>query len=152
MKTLEVNTPVGTMTLMEENGALCRVCFGKIPGDAEETPLLCQAAAELEEYFRGERKTFSVPLAPQGTPFQQKCWEALRHIPYGETRSYAFQAQMIGQPKACRAVGMANNKNPLPVFIPCHRVVGKDGSLTGYAGGLEIKKILLQIECGKENI
>ena len=148
---LTVQSPIGPLTLTEEDGVLVQLCFADL-GAQEETPLLHQAAQELEEYFRGERREFTVPLSPKGTPFQRKCWDALLQIPYGETRSYAFQAQMIGQPRACRAVGMANHRNPLPVLIPCHRVVGKNGSLTGYAGGLNRKKRLLQIESGKESL
>ena len=110
------------------------------------TPLLRQAAAELREYFEGERKIFTIPLAPKGTPFQQRVWAALREIPYGATRSYKELAIAVGNEKACRAVGMANNRNPLPIFIPCHRVVGSDGKLVGYAGGLDAKKHLLELE------
>lgn len=141
-------TPIGPLTLVEEDGALIRVCFGMFDEEAQwmQTPLLHQGFEELEEYFRGERKQFSVPLRPQGTPFQLHCWEALVRIPYGETRTYAQQAQAIGNPRACRAVGMANHRNPLPVFIPCHRVIGSGGTLTGYAGGLSIKETLLRIE------
>ena len=145
---LSRETPIGPLTLVEEDGALIRVCFGLFEEKAQwmQTPLLHQAFAELEEYFRGERKQFSVPLRPQGTPFQLHCWEALVRIPYGETRTYAQQAQAIDNPRACRAVGMANHRNPLPVFIPCHRVIGSGGTLTGYAGGLSIKETLLRIE------
>ena len=143
-----METPIGALTLVEEDGALAEVRFGKRCDDGEisDTPLLQQAARELGEYFSGQRKAFTVPLAPKGTPFQQKCWQALLQIPYGQTRTYGQQAAMIGNPKACRAVGMGNNRNPLPIFIPCHRVVGANGALTGYAGGLNIKEKLLQIE------
>ena len=134
------------LTLVEEDGALIRVDFGTHAGESAETPLLRQAVKELEEYFRGERKAFSIPLRPEGTPFQKRCWDALCRIPYGETRTYGQQAAMIGQPKASRAVGMGNHHNPLPIFIPCHRVIGQNGSLTGYAGGLQIKETLLNIE------
>ena len=143
-----METPIGALTLVEEDGALAEVRFGKRCDDGEisDTPLLQQAVRELSEYFSGQRKAFTVPLAPKGTPFQQKCWQALLQIPYGQTRTYGQQAAMIGNPKACRAVGMGNNRNPLPIFIPCHRVVGANGALTGYAGGLNIKEKLLQIE------
>ena len=143
-----METPIGALTLVEEDGALAEVRFGKRCDDGEisDTPLLQQAVRELGEYFSGQRKAFTVPLAPKGTPFQQKCWQALLQIPYGQTRTYGQQAAMIGNPKACRAVGMGNNRNPLPIFIPCHRVVGANGALTGYAGGLNIKEKLLQIE------
>lgn len=145
---LVMESPVRTLTLVEEDGALTEVRFGlDVRKEClQSTPLLRQAEAELNEYFSGERKTFTVPLRPQGTPFQLKCWNALLQIPYGETRTYGQQAAMIGQPKACRAVGMGNHRNPLSIFIPCHRVVGKDGTLTGYGGGIDIKEKLLQLE------
>ena len=143
-----MDSPIGLLTLVEEDGALCEVRFGddRMGLTVCETLVLKQAAEELGEYFAGERKCFTVPLAPKGTPFQQKCWQALLQIPYGETRTYGQQAALIGQPKACRAVGMGNHRNPLPIFIPCHRVIGKNGTLTGYAGGLDIKEKLLQTE------
>ena len=112
----------------------------------EPTPVLQEAARQLGEYFDGTRKVFDLPLQPRGTAFQQSVWRALCDIPYGQTRSYARLAEQIGRPKACRAVGMANHKNPIPILIPCHRVVGADGSLTGYAGGLAMKKALLDLE------
>ena len=145
---LLMSSPVGMLTLIEEEQALTEVRFGANVRDAllNDTPLLMQASRELEEYFRGERKAFTVPLSPRGTAFQKRCWEALCRIPYGETRTYAQQAAMIGNSKACRAVGMSNHRNPLPIFIPCHRVIGKNGTLTGYAGGLTIKETLLNIE------
>lgn len=110
------------------------------------TAIMDKAFLEIKEYLEGKRKTFDVPLAPKGTAFQQKVWNALRTIPYGETRSYSEIAEMIGNPKACRAVGMANNKNPIIIMIPCHRVIGKNGSLVGYACGLEKKEYLLNLE------
>jgi methylated-DNA-[protein]-cysteine S-methyltransferase len=105
-----------------------------------------KAAKQLEEYFAGKRKDFDVPLLAQGTSFQRSVWSALQGIPYGETRSYGQIAQIIGNPKASRAVGMANNKNPIWIMIPCHRVIGADGTLTGYGGGLDMKKRLLELE------
>lgn len=142
-----VDSPIGMLTLVEEDGSLKEVHFGAQPNaQQDDTPLLKQAAQELSEYFGGQRRHFTVPLSPDGTVFQQKCWQALCRIPYGETRTYAQQACLISQPKACRAVGMANHRNPLPIFIPCHRVIGKNGTLTGYAGGLKTKEILLTIE------
>lgn len=143
-----MESPVGTLTLAEENGALTEVRFGMpVPEECQQTtPVLLQAQQELLEYFLGERKTFTVPLKPAGTPFQMKCWQALLQIPYGETRTYAQQAQMIGNEKACRAAGMANHRNPISIMIPCHRVIGKNGTLTGYGGGLNIKEQLLQLE------
>ena len=105
-----------------------------------------KTAKQLEEYFSGKRKHFDLPLNPKGTTFQQSVWKGLISIPYGDTRSYKQVAQMVGNPKASRAVGMANNKNPIVIIIPCHRVVGSNGSLVGYAYGLEMKKKLLELE------
>ncbi|MFV0344415.1 MAG: methylated-DNA--[protein]-cysteine S-methyltransferase [Anaerocolumna sp.] len=111
-----------------------------------ETPILAWAYKELMEYMNGNRQEFTVPLNPSGTPFQKKVWEVLRSIPYGETLSYKEVAEKAGNSKACRAVGMANNKNPIPIMIPCHRVIGSNGKLVGYGGGLPIKIRLLNIE------
>ena len=126
-----------------------------LPPDAteQETPLLQQAAAQLTEYFSGQRHHFDLPLDEHGTPFQLRVWSALRRIPYGETRSYKQLAVAIGSPKAFRAVGMANNRNPISIVTPCHRVIGSDGSLVGYAGGIELKRALLDIEkCFSNNL
>ena len=105
-----------------------------------------EAACQLVQYLTGHRKSFELELEPAGTPFQRQVWEELRRIPYGTTISYADLARRIGKPKAVRAVGAANGKNPLPIVIPCHRVIGKDGSLTGFGGGLDIKRWLLALE------
>ena len=105
-----------------------------------------EAKQQLAEYFAGQRQAFDLPLRMQGTPFQQKVWAALREIPYGETRSYGQIAAQVGNPKAGRAVGMANNRNPIAIIVPCHRVIGANGSLTGYAGGLSVKQELLALE------
>ena len=143
-----MDSPIGPLILVEQDGALAEIRFGNRPGDGAvcQTPWLQQACRQLSEYFAGNRRMFDLPLNPQGTAFQQQCWRALLDIPYGQTRTYAQQAQAIGKPGACRAVGMGNHFNPLPIVIPCHRVVGKDGSLTGYAGGLEAKRKLLALE------
>jgi len=117
----------------------------------EETRLLKTAAEQLWDYLAGSRQLFDLPLDPQGTKFQKSVWNALLNIPYGEIRSYKQVAQAIGNPKACRAVGMANNKNPILIVIPCHRVIGSDGSLMGYGGGLELKEKLLKLEGAKLN-
>lgn len=101
---------------------------------------------QLAAYFAGERRDFDLALAPQGTPFQQSVWAALRAIPYGETRSYRDQALAVGNPKGVRAVGLANGRNPLPIVIPCHRVIGANGSMTGFGGGIETKRFLLDLE------
>ena len=111
-----------------------------------ETPLLERGRVELAEYFRGKRREFDLPLAPKGTPFQQKVWSELAKVPYGTVVTYGELAARVGSPRACRAVGQANHNNPLPIFLPCHRVVGAKGALTGYAGGLELKRWLLRLE------
>lgn len=144
-------SPVGQLVLAGRDGALELLLFpsgdqAKAPEwEAADAPFR-QALLQLEEYFKGRRRTFDLPLAPQGTSFQRKVLEALQAIPYGETRSYKDIAAAIGQPKAVRAVGAANAKNPIPIVIPCHRVIGSDGSLTGFGGGLEVKRTLLRLE------
>ena len=145
--------PLCKLGIAEENGAICDVFFNneKVTNRKIETPLIKKAAAQLAEYFDGKRKTFDLPLAPHGTNFQMQVWKALQNIPYGETRSYGEVAAMIGNSKACRAVGMANNRNPIPIIIPCHRVIGHNGSLTGYAGGLVLKRKLLELEQRKSD-
>jgi methylated-DNA-[protein]-cysteine S-methyltransferase len=109
-------------------------------------PILAAAAAQLREYFDGQRQHFDLPLEPRGTEFQRKVWQALERIPYGQTRNYREIAEAVGTPRAVRAVGSANGRNPLPIVVPCHRVIGADGRLVGYAGGLEVKRILLELE------
>jgi methylated-DNA-[protein]-cysteine S-methyltransferase len=142
--------PVCRLGIAEENGSICNVFFdnGNTPNGyaKQETPLIKKAAEQFGEYFDGRRKSFNLPLSLCGTDFQVKVWKALQNIPYGETISYGELAAIIGNPKACRAVGMANNRNPIPIIVPCHRVIGHDGSLTGYAGGLELKRQLLELE------
>ena len=141
-------TPVGKLCIGEEDGIIVRTTWSKIPTEyiLEETELILQCKMQLDEYFRGERKTFDLPLAPKGTDFQKKVWNALKEIPYGETRTYGEIAAAVGNLKAARAVGMANNKNPIGIIIPCHRVVGANGKLVGYAGGMDKKEWLLQLE------
>lgn len=140
-------TPLGSMTAVEKGGALAVLSFGGTPeGNEAPTPLLAETERQLAEYFSGERRVFSLPLAPEGTAFQRRVWAVLLEIPYGETLSYGEVARRVGNPKATRAVGMANNRNPIAIVIPCHRVVGADGSLTGYAGGLAAKERLLALE------
>ena len=117
-----------------------------LPSQRAVHPVLQQAADELAHYFSGNLRTFTVPLAPSGTPFQESVWQALLDIPYGNTWSYSIIADRVARPSAVRAVGTAIGRNPLGIFIPCHRVVGKDGSLTGYAGGLDKKRTLLDLE------
>lgn len=143
-------SPIGVLGIAEENGQITDVFFGrdKAPIGTLETvtPILQRAMNELREYFEGTRREFSIPLDPHGTEFQRSVWNALLTIPYGETRSYGQIAAQIGSPDASRAVGTANHNNPVSIFIPCHRVIGQDGSLTGYGGGLEAKKFLLELE------
>jgi len=136
--------------IVEKDGAICGVFFktDKTPDGFEktETPLIKKAAAQLDEYFNGKRKVFDLPLKLYGTDFQIDVWKALQNIPFGETRSYGEIARVIGKPKASRAVGMANNRNPIVIIVPCHRVIGHDGSLTGFGGGIELKRRLLELE------
>lgn len=145
-------TPVGPVGIVENGAAVTHIFFGRMAQPEqvpwEETPLLRQAAIQLDEYFRGSRNSFDLPLAPQGTDFEQAVWQALQTIPYGKTASYADIARQIGRPSACRAVGHANGRNPIGIVIPCHRVIGANGKLTGYAGGLTIKQYLLELEQG----
>lgn len=143
-----LESPIGWLTIEANDSAITRIGFL----DAEPVPvpneseLTRSAKSQLEQYFTGQRHQFDLPLAPPGTDFQQRCWQALQDIPYGETRSYAEQAIAISRPDAVRAVGSANGKNPLSIVIPCHRVIGKSGHLTGYAGGLTRKAWLLELE------
>lgn len=140
-----MQSPVGAVTVFSDGEAITEIRFGDFGGD-EPDAVITQAIKQLGEYFEGKRKSFELPLKPCGTPFQKSVWSALRDIPYGETRNYGDIAKSVGNEKACRAVGMANNKNPIAIVIPCHRVIGADGSLTGYAAGLDIKKYLLDME------
>lgn len=144
---------ITTVVIAESEGMLTDVfpiqgSFVDFKGTRGETALTSLAAEQLTEYFSRNRRTFDLPLAPAGTPFQTRVWQALLEIPYGETRSYLDIAVAIGNPKAVRAVGMANNRNPISFIIPCHRVIGADGSLVGYGGGLELKRSLLELERG----
>lgn len=150
MPALYHHTPAGWLALRADERGLRSVQFAEGPGPAPEAPCptLQQAAAELDEYFAGQRRVFTVPLSldGQGTPFQRRVWQALQRIPYGSTCTYAELAAAVGCPRGYRAVGMANHNNPLPVFIPCHRVINTGGGLGGYAGGLDVKRRLLALE------
>jgi methylated-DNA-[protein]-cysteine S-methyltransferase len=143
-----IDSPIGPLTLVERDGALVRLSFGAHGRREPATPLLALATSQLNEYFAGERREFDLPLAPSGTEFQLACWRALAEIPYGETRSYGEQARRIGRPDRARAVGAANGANPIAIILPCHRVIGADGSLVGFGGGLETKRRLLDLEAG----
>ena len=140
-----MDSPVGKLMIVQQGEAVKEILFEEKITDAvplRSTELLLCAQRQLNEYFSGSRKVFSLPLALTGTPFQRKVWQQLTQIPYGEVRSYGQIAQAVGNPKACRAVGAANHCNPIPILVPCHRVVGANGSLTGYAGGLWRKNLL----------
>lgn len=151
-----LNSPIGRLLLAGDENALMSVSFetGKHVQQpqagwrADERPLR-ETVHQLDEYFAGERRTFDLVLQPQGTPFQQSVWSALLGIPYGQTDSYGAIAKRIGKPRAVRAVGAANGINPIPIIIPCHRVIGANGSLTGYGGGLPVKQKLLALERGE---
>ncbi|EKO3416576.1 methylated-DNA--[protein]-cysteine S-methyltransferase [Vibrio fluvialis] len=147
------DSPLGKMTLQANQNGLLGAWFETektMPKDLgqynESCPILVKTINQLEEYFAGKRQHFDLPLAATGTPFQCSVWQALCTIPYGETWSYLQLAEAIGNPKAVRAVGLANGKNPLSIIVPCHRVIGKSGKLTGYAGGVERKAQLLALE------
>ena len=141
-----IDSPVGRLRLCADDMGVCEVERTQEPLLMPETPLLRQCEAQLREYFAGTRTAFDLPLHISGTPFREKVWRALLTIPYGETRSYSELARMIGQPTASRAVGGANHHNRLCILIPCHRVIGADGSLTGYGGGVDMKEWLLRHE------
>lgn len=146
-KTTYAVTPVGPLTIAEGDGFITCVGFSSGDGGEErETPLIRETYRQLLEYFEGRRKSFELPVKLGGTPFQASVWEALQAIPYGETRSYGEIAVAVGRPRASRAVGMANNKNPVAMIVPCHRVIGADGRLVGYGGGLDKKRFLLELE------
>jgi O-6-methylguanine DNA methyltransferase len=154
----QVDSPCGPLTLVARDGGLAGLymtqhrhqpsfeTFGElVPAEAE---LFADASAQLKEYFAGQRVAFDLPLNMAGTPFQQRVWETLRSIPFGETVTYGQLAAELGQPTASRAVGLANGKNPVSIIVPCHRVVGSKGDLTGYGGGIERKRYLLDFEGG----
>jgi len=141
-------TPLGSMIAATDGDAIVSLDFADEGTDIPNSdhPLLLSLEKELGEYFAGKRRTFDLPLAPQGTPFQKKVWETLRTIPYGETISYAQEAERFGNPRAVRAVASANGRNPISILIPCHRVIATGGGLGGYSGGVEKKAFLLALE------
>lgn len=149
-----IDSPIGSLRIAANDDGVCRIEFPKpthpMPTDADwregRHPLIDRTQRQLDEYFAGTRRSFDLPLAPRGTDFQRNVWTELSRIPYGETISYAVLAQRIGKPSAMRAVGAANGRNPLPIVVPCHRVIGADGSLTGFGGGLPTKQFLLRLE------
>jgi len=159
--TTTVDSPCGPLIcIIDEDGAVIRIEFGngreaqKVTGRmaaegveiVEDADRTAEVRRQLDEYFAGRRQEFDLPLAPRGTPFELSVWEHLRRIPFGETRSYADVARALGKPAATRAVGRANGANPIPIVVPCHRVIGSNGSLTGFGGGLAAKARLLELE------
>lgn len=147
--TTTVASPVGRLVLTSDGTSLTRVRFGAEPDPAwtsEPCEVLERAVTQLREYFAGDRTAFDLPLDPAGTPFQRATWLALREIPYAETISYGQLAARVGNPHASRAVGLANGRNPISIVVPCHRVIGANGSLTGYGGGVDRKRTLLDLE------
>ena len=148
-----MESPVGELLIVADETTLRMISFreGRYPGKVADGwrrggAVVANAREQLGEYFAGRRRLFDLPLAPSGTAFQLRVWQALQDIPYGATCSYGEQARAMGQPRAVRAVGAANGRNPIPIVVPCHRVIGGDGRLTGYAGGLDIKKFLIELE------
>jgi len=143
-------TDIGTLGITEKAGAITRLLLPGEPSFSNHlesmTPTLEEARRQLLEYFQGHRKMFDLPLAMTGTKFMRSVWQSLLTIPYGQTRSYGDIARMIGNKNACRAVGMANHRNPIAIIVPCHRVIGANGQLVGYGGGLKVKSYLLELE------
>lgn len=151
-------SPLGALSIISDGEALTALEFEnpkypvRFDAHAGTDRVIDETRRQLDAYFAGTRRTFDLPTAPRGTPFQQKVWTALARIPFGATRTYRAIAEEIGLPKAMRAVGAANGRNPVAIVIPCHRVIGADGTLTGYAGGLERKHFLLELESGQTAI
>ncbi|GFZ29508.1 methylated-DNA--protein-cysteine methyltransferase [Clostridium zeae] len=144
------NSEIGVLLIEDDGTAITKICFAKENGntitDEVQSPLFKRAVAQLQDYFNGKTFVFDLPLNPKGTAFQKQVWKTLNEIPYGETKSYGEIAKIIKNEKAARAIGMANNKNPIMIIIPCHRVIGSNGSLVGYAGGIDVKRKLLDME------
>lgn len=145
MEQAVISSPLGPLTLFAEDGHLTALVYGDY-GGYDDLPLFREAKRQLEEYFAGQRHTFSLPMAPDGTEFQCRVWQVLQDIPYGTAISYRELADRVGSPRAFQAVGQANGRNPLPILIPCHRVIASNGTLGGYSGGVERKRYLLQRE------
>jgi methylated-DNA-[protein]-cysteine S-methyltransferase len=143
---LRLETPLGVLSLSANDSALSAIHFGPLEHPVCPNGILENSSLQLSEYFAGKRKKFQIPLQIAGTPFQYQVWQTLREIPYGQLISYAQLAQRLGNLSAIRAVATANGKNPIPIIVPCHRVIGSDGSLTGYSGGLDNKRFLIDLE------
>lgn len=152
-------SPLGKLLLIGNEGKLEALHFPNAPEQEHigadwlyDKTAFAEVLQQLAEYFAGDRQIFDLNIVPQGTPFQQRVWQELRNIPFGRTASYSEIAERVGNAKACRAVGMANNKNPIPIIVPCHRVIGKNGSLIGFGGGLDLKQQLLNLENGSSSL
>jgi len=162
MQLRHLDSPIGVLTLIASPAGLTHVLFdGQEPADVglpddlpevDDDPALESAATQLTEYFAGDRREFDLPLDLRGTDFQRDAWRALARVPYGETRTYGEQAEAIGRPGAFRAVGAANGRNPIPVILPCHRIIGANGALTGFGGGLDVKRQLLDHEQAQQGL
>jgi methylated-DNA-[protein]-cysteine S-methyltransferase len=150
----QMDSPIGELLLFGDQHGLRGLYMGGRPHSSwlRDDATFAAARAQLDEYFAGERIDFNVKLDLRGSDFQRKVWDALRTIPYGETRSYGEIARQIGRPDRARAVGAANGQNPVSIIVPCHRVIGADGSLTGYGGGLHRKRLLLDLEAGVQSL
>lgn len=151
-----LDSPVGRLLLAGNGDALHYLsfpgghkAFGPDPSWSRDDSVLRSVKASLDAYFGGRTRSFDLPLVMRGTPFQKKVWQVLRTIPYGETRSYRWLAETVGNPAASRAVGAANGANPIPIIVPCHRVIGANGALTGFGGGIDTKRFLLELEAGR---
>lgn len=142
------DTYAGKIGIAEEDGAITELIFSQRDWPVEETELIKETKRQLDEYFAGKRKEFDIPTRLEGTEFQKRVWNELKNIPYGKTATYKDIAEAVGCPRGYRAVGLANNRNPISIIYPCHRVIGSNGSLTGYGGGLDIKEKLLMLERG----
>ena len=153
-----IDSPIGVLTLVASDVGIRKILWEDQTADVEDAvlddghPVIVAAVEQLDEYFRGDRQTFDLPLDLIGTDFQKQAWLALASVPYGETTSYGEQAERIGRKGAFRAVGAANGKNPVPIVLPCHRIVGANGDLTGFAGGLGIKRQLLALEQDQQSL
>jgi methylated-DNA-[protein]-cysteine S-methyltransferase len=141
-----MDTPIGTLWLDADGAGLSSIAFDGPVGSHSDDPLLREAESQLRAYFAGALTRFDLPLSPRGTEFQRRVWDAVAGVPYGTTTTYSAVAAALARPTACRAVGAANGRNPLPIVVPCHRVIGASGALTGYGGGLERKRALLDLE------
>ena len=153
MHVAHFSSPIGKIQIVEENGFITNVSFEEPEKDGSDSSLVLDACVlQLEAFFKGRRTAFDLPLKPKGTAFQKSVWSELQNIPFGKTISYMDMAKRLGEPKVIRAASSANGKNPITIIIPCHRVIGSDGSLTGYAGGLKRKQWLLEHESSQTSL